>query len=144
MILTSSYQEFNFADDKQVAVIIKSSEDTHKLQSAIDHLMDWCDKNELLLNKAKYKSITFTHKRNPIGTNYTMSNHLIDLVNVLRYLGVKTDMKLTFIPHIEYIISKAKAVLAFVKRQSHFLDRDAIFIIYMALVRSIVAFAAPI
>lgn len=52
----------NFADDKQIAVIVKRAADTQKLQSAIDHLMAWCDNNRLFANESKCKAITFTQR----------------------------------------------------------------------------------
>lgn len=44
-----------------------------------------------------------------------MGNQLVDRVNELRCLGVKMDMnmELTFIPRMEYITNKTKAVCAF-------------------------------
>ena len=95
----------NLADDKQIAVFVKTPEDTQKLQSAIDHLMAWCNNNELIVNRSKCKIITFTHKRSPIENNYTMGTQLVERVNELRCLGVKMDMKMNFISHMEHTIT---------------------------------------
>lgn len=43
----------NFADDKRIAVIIRNKNDVHKLQSAIDNLLIWCDQNGLQINMSK-------------------------------------------------------------------------------------------
>lgn len=134
----------NFADDKQIACSIRTPSDSHKLQQAINHFMAWCESNKMFANNSKCKIITFTRKRNQITYNYSMGTDQVQRVNDIRILGVKFDAKMNFILHTEYIINRAKASLAFVKRQSRFLDHDATMILYTALVRSLLEFASPI
>lgn len=135
---------FNFADDKKIAAIVKTSDDALKLQRAIDSFNTWCYNNELECNRSKCKIITFTQKRSPIIFDYQMNGHSIERVSEIRDLGVILDKKLTFKCHIEYVVSKAKAALQFVKRQSYLFDPDIIKILYALLVRSITDFACII
>lgn len=134
----------NFADDKLIAAIVKTDADACKLQSATNQFIDWCCSNNMQMNTGKCQSITFTHKRNPIMYNYVMETQIVKRVSEIRCLGVRMDAKMNFNPHFEYIINKARGSLAFVKRQSHFLDKDVTMILYAALTRSILDFATPI
>jgi len=56
----------NFADDKKIAAIIKSTHDANNLQIAIDTFFNWCRDNDLEINLEKSKMITYTHKLRPI------------------------------------------------------------------------------
>lgn len=132
----------NFADDKKIGSIVRNRNDAVKLQEAIDKFLDWCKLNRLSVNTNKCKIITFTHKRNPIMFDYIMNDH--HCVSSIRDSGVLLDHKLNFSEHIEYITTKAKAILKFVNGQSQYFQRDVIKILYMALVRSNLKFACSI
>lgn len=134
----------NFADEKKIGSIVRNRNDAVKLQQAIDKFLDWCKLNGLSVNANKCKIITFTHKRNPIMYDYIMNDHPIERVSSIRDLGVLLDHKLNFNEHIEYITTKARAILKFVNRQSQYFQRDVIKILYMALVRSNLEFACSI
>ena len=106
----------NFADDKKFAVEIKKPSDTHKLQTAIDQFVAWCNDNDLDINFSKCKLFTLYMKQKPIIQDYTINNQNIVRVNEIRDLGIILDRKLSFDSHIEYICNKANAALQFVKR----------------------------
>jgi len=52
----------------------------------------------------------------PLLTSYTIENHTLENVNQQQYLGVMLDRTMSFLKHINKIISKASKVLKFVKR----------------------------
>lgn len=136
----------NFADDKKISQMIFSSADTAQLQIGIDEFSEWCRKNKLSINKDKCKIITFTRrtKTNPIMHEYVIDNEPIVRVFEIMDLGILLDVKLTFTPHIEYIVNRATAILKFVKRQSQFFGSETIKILYSALVRSLLEFSCVI
>lgn len=137
-------QSSNFADDKKLFTIVKSYEDTNKLQAAIDEFLQWCKENGLDINEVKCNIISYTHKNKPIIREYKLGGSDITRVTKIRDLGVMMDQKLNFSNHIEYAVNKSKAALNFIKRQSSNFSNDTIKVLYTSLVRSIVEFACPI
>ncbi|XP_037029672.1 uncharacterized protein LOC119069658 [Bradysia coprophila] len=134
----------NFADDKKIASIIKSEKDALNLQAAINLFFKWCSDNGMEINRIKSKIITYTLKTKPIIFDYTLNGQIIQRTNSIFDLGVLTNTRMNFNSHHEYVSNKSKSVLNFVKRQRQFLDDDATKIVYKALVRSNLEFAACI
>lgn len=104
----------------------------------------WCEDNDFGVNRKKCHIITFTRKVSPIIYDYKIGDETIDRVHQIRDLGVILDEKLNLNSHREFIISKSKSALQFVKRQSYFFDTDITKILYMTLVRSNLEFASSI
>lgn len=134
----------NFADDKKLAEQIFSKVDAIRLQDEINNFMDWCKVNKLIVNKGKCKIITFTRTIHPIIHEYKIEGAPIMRLYEIMDLGVILDVKLTFVPHIEYVTNRAMGILKFVKRQSQFFGSGTIRILYQALVRSILEFSSTI
>lgn len=143
VIMTGIYC-LNFADDKKIASIIKSEEDAMNLQIAINAFFKWCGDNGLEINRTKYKIITYTLKTRPIMFDYTLDDETIQRTDSIFDLGILMNAKMNVNSHYEYVSNKSKSVLNFVKRQRQFLDDDATKIVYKALVRSNLEFAACI
>jgi ribonucleases P/MRP protein subunit RPP40 len=126
-----------YADDVKIAKIIKSNDDAMQLQSAIDNLKSWCDKNCLHLNLDKCAVMTISKKRNIQHTNYTYGDHTFKRVSEFRDLGVIVDEKFSFSKHIESIVAKSYAALGFVKRFCYDItDTQTLKSLYYALVQS--------
>jgi hypothetical protein len=80
---------------------VKSFQDCMKIQSDLNKLSEWCERNILFLNVDKYKTITFSRIRYPIND-----------------LGVSMDEKMNFSEHIDVMVGKAFAMLGFIRRLS--------------------------
>lgn len=132
----------NFADDKKLMRIIKSVEDTHILQNAIDKFINWCSSNSLQVNASKCKVITLSHKKTPIITDYFINELKVERVYEIRDLGVIINAKMNPNAHIEFMKKKSLAALSFVRRtcRNEF-HIDTAKLLYTSLVRSNVEFA---
>lgn len=138
----SNGKAFSFADDKKKAIVVKSLDDTAKLQEDIDKFVHWCDRNGLELNVEKCKVMTFSQKRNPILENYYIKGKLVERVGEMPDLGVKMDSKLNFAAHRDYIKAKADGCLGFVKRECYkALSKENAKLLYETLVRSHLEYA---
>lgn len=99
-------------------------------------------KNRLSLNIKKCHQISFAKLQNPIRTSYSICSTILDTVNEIKDLGVYFDAKFSFVTHINYTISKAFSMLAFVRRNSSsFSDPYTFKILYSSYVRSILDYA---
>ena len=136
---------FNFADDKKIAHIIVKPEDSIVLQNSIDKFLIWCKKNGLELNISKCVVMTFSHRRNPIMSDYFIDGQQIKRVTQIRDLGVYMDPKLSFTIHHEFVKQKSTIMLHLVKRLcKNKFDLDNAKLLYFALVRSNLEFASAI
>jgi len=102
-----------FADDAKLFKHILSESDEQQLQEGINELQVWTKNWSLNLNISKCKVISFGRTVDKSHTyNITDSDViLIDRVNVIKYLGIPIDEKLTFRDHIHDKINKAYMML---------------------------------
>lgn len=136
---------FNFADDKKIAVKIKTIDDTAILQKAIDDFVEWCDINCLELNTDKCKIMSFAHKKSVIKATYTIKGVPIERVDHMRDLGVIMDPKLSFHSHMEYVKKKSNSMWAFVRRECYnSFNLQIAKSLFSSLVRSHLEFASCI
>ena len=116
-----------YADDLKCYLTISSLEDCIKLQSDLDRLDEWCEINAMDLNILKCHTITFTRKINRIDFKYNIKGTPLSQVSSVRDLGVIVDFTLSFVDHIDTIVSRALGVLGFIKRNtSQFRNINAI------------------
>jgi hypothetical protein len=59
-----------YADDMKLFLPVKSFQDCMKIQSDLNKLFEWCERNSLFLNVDKCKTITFSRIRYPVEFSY--------------------------------------------------------------------------
>src|SRR5690606_34168219 len=66
------------------------------------HLQIACEKTEavMIVGKKKWSPV-----------NISVTGHLVDIKSQVKYLGVILDKHLTFIPHVQYITTKASNIV---------------------------------
>lgn len=112
------------------------------LQCDVNSVARWCSSNNLFLNLNKTFYVCFTRLNCPIFMEFYVMNRRINQVNEILDLGVIFDSKLTFNSHIDYIIPKAYAVMAFINRHSKEFDDPYVKkILYSSFVRSKLEYA---
>ena len=125
------------ADDLKMFKVIHSINDCQTLQLNLNIFNSWCTDNGLKLNETKCKFINFSRATNSSKFAYSIDNYKLLNVDNIRDLGVIFDSKLTFVPHINNIVSKARKTLGFITRiTSSFRNIDALKFLFVALVRS--------
>jgi hypothetical protein len=85
---------------------IKSIGDCQPFQRDLDRLGEWCRSNKFSLNAGKCKSISFRRYMRPIEFVYSINGTALERFAEIKDLGVIMDGKMSFLPHIEAIISK--------------------------------------
>lgn len=124
---------------------INTINDCNILQRDLDNTAFYFKINKLKLNASKSKSITFHNKSHIIQYTYIIDNSSIERVQEIRDLGIILDSKLNFKNHIEYIISKAKSRLAWLKRFAYeFDDPWVLKKLYSTFILPIIEYASPI
>jgi hypothetical protein len=131
-----------FADDMKVYSMIGCHDDALRLQDGID-IFRWCAGNNLFLNCAKCKVVTFTKKTEPLLFNYSINGTTLPRSNSVRDLGVVFDSTLSFTNHIESIVNSSFKSLGFVSRNGReFSNVDTLKLLYFSYVRSHLEYAS--
>lgn len=134
-----------FADDIKLAVKVSSIADVRCLQSDINNVMQWSERNRLPFNLGKCEIITFTRCNDPIHAEYLMGSHVVERKDEVRDLGVLADPRFTLIAHRERMITKARQSMGYIKSISkgQFGIR-ALKVLYTSYVRSKLEFGSVI
>jgi ribonuclease P/MRP protein subunit RPP40 len=111
-----------FADDMKVYSLIGCYDDALRLQDGIDDIVRWCVDNNLHLNCAKCKVVSFTKKTKPLLFNYNINGRILSRSNLVRDLGVIFDSRLSFTDHIESIVNSSFKSLGFVLSMANCID----------------------
>ena len=88
--------------------------------------------------------MSITNKKSPLTFTYRIDNTPLDWVSSFKYLGVLVDNKLKWTEHTNQVSSKATKILNLLRRNLHHSSRAAKTRTYMALVRPILEYAAPV
>lgn len=134
-----------YADDIKLFKSIKSSSDCLLLQEDLTIFREWCNKNRLVLNVDKCKTMSFTRKKFPFLYNYTFDSCPLCKVSMFSDLGIILDPKLSFNDHLNYIIKKANRVLGFIKRFGRdFRDPYVLKLLFISFVRPILEYGCVV
>lgn len=133
-----------FADDLKLLLGVSSVADSDALQSDISAAAEWSVANRLPFNTAKCKVITFSRKRSPILTVYSLGDACLERVDEISDLGLNLDSKLNFHKHVSNICKKASKTLGFVMRASKQFHVGVAMALYSAYVRSRLEYGAVI
>ena len=96
------------------------------------------------LNTNKCKHMRF-YRKNAFDVNFLLGGQPLELVHSFLDLGIMLDAKLSFIPHINMTINKARGVLAFIKRWAkEFYDPYITKTLYTSLVRPILEYGSVV
>ena len=97
-----------FVDDLRLSVTafdLASAE--NKLQNILNILQKWCDETGFSFS-AKKSKILICHrkKRQNPQIKLFLNNHELECVTEFKYLGLILDSKLTWKPHINYLLKE--------------------------------------
>ena len=105
-----------FADDLIVYRVIEDMDDQRKLQADVDCIYKWVEENGMKLNAAKTTVVSFTTRRSPKETSYSINGEALAKSRTCKYLGVTLSSNLSWSTHIAKMTSKAIKSLHFVMR----------------------------
>lgn len=126
-----------FADDLKLFANVSNLHHSMLIQKDLSALSEWCNTNRLSFNVDKCCNISYTHSRDPVIFDYSIGDVFLKRVVEVKDLGVIFDSKLEFKSHINYITSKAYAMLGFIKRNTkEFKDYVALKSLFVSFVRN--------
>ena len=105
-----------FADDAALYLTISTSSQSEIFQKDLDNLERWSHKLDMDCNPSKCQVIHITRYKNPIPTQYTLYNCILESVSSAKYIGVDISSDLSWDTHINRSSKKANNTLGFLKR----------------------------
>ncbi|XP_062714697.1 uncharacterized protein LOC134291220 [Aedes albopictus] len=142
------FEIIGFADD--IVIVVRGKYDhifSNRMQTALNLVTSWCDKEGLNVNPSKTTVVPFTRKRQISITNLKLKGTLLELSSTVKYLGIHLDSKLNWNLHLEQVIGKATNALWISKKtfgKKWGLKPKMIYWIYTAIVRPRVTYASLI
>ena len=134
-----------FADDAKLMMPVNTIDDCVQLQLEIDNASEYFGNNMLSPNAQKTKSITFKRRQSSISFVYSIDGANIQQVQKITDLGVILDDKMTFKYQIDHVISRAKSIMAWIKRFAYqFDDPWVIKKLYMTYVLPVLEYGSQI
>jgi hypothetical protein len=130
-----------FADDSAICTghrNIKILE--NKIQLSVTLIQNWCNENGFKISINKTTGVLFSKRNGLSKINIKIDQKQIKMEDKVKFLGVIFDNKLSWKPHIEYIIEKCKKRLNLIRAISGYswgACKKTLLTIYRALIRSI-------
>jgi hypothetical protein len=118
---------------------------TSKLQRCLTAIETRCESWKLNTSKDKIQVIYFSHRLRPCEDHRTLNEPNIAFVNLVKYLGVIFDKRITRRLHIEMIESKAigKFIRIYSLFKSERLGANVKLTLLNALIKSVMTYARP-
>ena len=81
------------------------------LQNESEIVIDWFESNQMNVNPDKFQVIIFNKERKTDQNEYTLSfcQYTLKSKNIVTFLGIEIDDRLTFTAHIHSLTRKAAA-----------------------------------
>ena len=131
-----------FCDDTLIAKEIKQPSDAVKLQNDLNSVFKWTEIWGMKFNAVKCVQMTVTNKKRPISNKYYLDQKILSREDMIKYLGVTIDKKLTFGQHIQEKCKSATTILNMLRRNLYFAPRSVKQKAYTACVRPIMEYAS--
>ena len=87
------------------------TEDCNRPQHDLNILHKWATTWRMSFNVTNFYYVRFTNKQHIINYTYHIHNHDLEECNVIKYLGVLIDDKLTWSAHANYTVKKTNETL---------------------------------
>ena len=148
--LTNSHIKL-FADDSNLFIINKNLKELYLMANTeLTKLSRWIIANKLYINYEKTNYMLFepSSKTTDLDTNYnkiiSLHGHQIERVDVVKYLGLFINEKLTWTEHINYLIDKVSSLSGILYRNKILLPSNCRRNIYFALIHSNISYCVEV
>ena len=115
--------------------------DENNYRSEIDNIVDWCSKNNLLLNVKKTKEmiVDFRRNKNPIHPIF-INNEPVEQISNFKFLGTTVTCDLSWTVNCSQILKKAKQRMYFLRQlRSYNVNSKILLNFYRSIIESILS-----
>lgn len=117
------------------------------MSTALDRTLAWCSQHGLSIHPSKTVVVPFHRKKNRIIPPIIMSGTELAYSEEVTYLGLKLDRKLTWKPHLQWAISKARKSMWACRNlvgRNWGLNPKMVKFIYTTMIRPIVTYGSVV
>jgi hypothetical protein len=144
----------HFADDTRISKAITGISDVSELQDDLTESITWSHSNKMVLHTDKFELLIHSQRKNnplqqlPFSSQYfeytTTDGITISPSDIVRDLGVYITPSLSWTPHINIMVNKARQISAWVL--SVFKDRseETMMTLYKSIIRSHLEYLSPL
>uniref|UniRef100_A0A3B3HJX1 Reverse transcriptase domain-containing protein n=1 Tax=Oryzias latipes TaxID=8090 RepID=A0A3B3HJX1_ORYLA len=113
---SSSNLIVKFADDTTVLGLINDNNETD-YRKEVQHLVSWCNNNDLILNITKTKEIIVDFRRRSKNhQSLSIGTEMVERVTSFKFLGVTMTEDLSWGPHTASVVGKAQQRLYYLRK----------------------------
>ncbi|CAM5139726.1 unnamed protein product [Natator depressus] len=122
-----------FADDTKLGGIANLERDREIIQENLDDLVNWSNSNRMKFNSetCKVMHLGINNK----NFSYKLGTHQLEVTEEEKDLGVLIDHRMTMSRQCDVAMKKANTVLECIRRGIFSRDKEALVLLYKALVR---------
>ena len=117
------------------------------IQEDVSRVEEWSTTSSLSLNPIKCKYMIISRKAAPLQPESALilNGHILNQVDVYKYLGILLSKDLSWSPHVDGICSKARKILSLLYRRFYkFSNSGTIRQLYTSLVRPHLEYACHV
>ena len=131
----------NYADDTVLILYGNNIEEmTNIMNRALSIISKWYIFNFLTINPSKSKCVIFSNRRSPFSATLNLNNEVIKINQIINYLDISMDNKLSFSPHLEEVNKKLSQIRGITWKITYKFDINAAKTFYYAFVYSVVSY----
>jgi hypothetical protein len=126
-----------FADDTVIYVAHKNPDIACDiLNDDLENIYYWMNSKKLKINCDKTKVLIISNKKDIVRNNFDviMNGEHLEVVDNVKYLGVKIDDQLRFDEHISYTIQKIAVNVGLMSRMSSIMNFETKVLVYKSLI----------
>jgi len=146
--LTSSQSNFSYykyADDLTVVHHTNSPTNTSDLQREIDHIVQWCQDNSMVINGKKTKIMHISNRKQPHPPRVSIDGNPIEVIQSCKLLGLSMQANLKWNEQVKQSISKAsKLLFPILQLKRGKIQTKTLIQLYQLLVRPHLTYAFPV
>ena len=138
---------YHFADDTNLLLISNSLKKLNKhINHDLSNLVHWLRANKISLNTKKTELILFKSKNANLTKhlNFRVSGQKILPVKTIKYLGIKFDEHLSFLPHMQDLALKLSRSNGMLAKIRHYVNFETLLSIYHAIFASHLRYACQV
>ena len=130
-----------YADDTKAYKGISDPSHQTDLQSDLDNIYSWADRNNQEFNEKKIETIRFTLK---LSNYLTPQNLAIKQCSIVKDLGIFLSSNCSFTDHINTIIAKAKKLCGWIMRTFQTRERYTMVTLLKSLILPTIEYCCPL
>ena len=119
--------------------------DTYNIQSNINNIAQWTDRNLMKLNEAKCKFMIFTRTKENFTTRLSVNNQSLERISVMQLLGVWISEDLSWDKNCQEICRKAYSRLSMITKLKYLgVSTKDLLDIYILFIRSVTEYCSVV